>query len=239
MAAARDGVLTALSAGRTRSETIDALRVCGAGTVIGLDFSFSFPRWWIPTAAAIDDVWDLTAGRGEEWLAACPEPFWGRPGRPCRLAPGLRLRRTEQTMPGTRSIFQIGGAGSVGSGSIRGMPELARLRAMGMAVWPFDSFDRTTRPVVAEVWPRACMGTVVKSRPSSRADHLRALVDGPLLDVAVASDDAFDAACAAIAMSCWDSPTVVLDEVDRIEGRILVGVGPVPTRTARGRKRPL
>ena len=37
-----------------------------------------------------------------------------------------------------KSVFQLVGNGQVGAGSVRGMPHLARLRADGVAVWPFD-----------------------------------------------------------------------------------------------------
>ena len=35
-----------------------------------------------------------------------------------------------------KSTFQIGGAGAVGTGSLRGMPHLLTLREAGCAVWP-------------------------------------------------------------------------------------------------------
>src|SRR6202012_1913196 len=36
-----------------------------------------------------------------------------------------------------KSPFQIGGSGSVGTGSLRAMPALLRLREAGFRVWPF------------------------------------------------------------------------------------------------------
>ena len=220
MATAVDGRLRSVDGGRTRAETVASLQAVDAD-VIGLDFSFSFPSWFVAGCAGIDEVWEWVASCGEEWLAACEPPFWGRRGRPRPPLPGPPLRRTEACFRGARSVFQIGGAGSVGTGSLRGMPFLTELRAAGYSIWPFDPW---VPPVVAEVWPRACMGSVVKSSAPARRAHLGADVSGALLDAAARSEHAFDAACAALALSRWAPPTLVPDEVDRIEGRILAGV---------------
>ena len=49
-----------------------------------------------------------------------------------------------------KSVFQLVGNGQVGRGSVRGMPHLARLRAEGFAIWPFDgASDR----LVVEIYP--------------------------------------------------------------------------------------
>jgi hypothetical protein len=110
---------------------------------------------------------------------------------------------------------------------VRGMPHLLRLRAAGVPVWPFDdvSEDGTaTGPFVAEVYPRWCTGPVIKRLPAARAHHLAAL--GPAIpeaarDVATASEDAFDAACTAVAMSRGRCRPPTADGHDRVEGRIL------------------
>jgi predicted nuclease with RNAse H fold len=206
VAEADDGRLVSLSAGRTREETVDYL--CTRETdVIGLDFAFSLPRWFLGQEDG-REVWDAVTTRGEEWLQACAPPFWGRPGRPRPHTHDRGLRRTERETPGTRSVFQIGGAGSVGTGSLRGMPFLRRLTVAGLSVWPFDRWEP---PVVAEVWPRSVIGRIVKSRESERMAHLPA---------AASSEDAFDAGCTAIALSLSQPPTIELDAVDRSEGRI-------------------
>src|SRR2546423_4211933 len=113
--------------------------------IVGLDFAFSFPSWFLD-ASGVDDplpLWRDTA-RLEGWLAACEPPFWGRPGCRRPLAEGSdQFRRTERALAelGRRpsSVFQVGGAGSVGTGSLRGMPLLARLVDAGWDVWPFTS----------------------------------------------------------------------------------------------------
>jgi hypothetical protein len=229
VASAVDGRLRTLSCGRTRSEAIDHvldLLEVTPSAVVGLDFSFSFPSWWLDAQGVANGhgAWDLAASLGEEWLASCISPFWGRPGRTCELPPSLGYRRTELSLtPRPGSVFQIGGAGSVGTASLRGMPHLRRLEVAGVAVWPFEPWPSSSlAPVAAEVWPRLCIGPVVKSRAAARAAHLPATTG--LFAQAVASDDAFDAACAAMALSssrCFP-PRVELDDVDRLEGRILL-----------------
>ncbi len=221
-ASAVDGTLVGLSAGRTRDETIAWLAGLSGSVVIGLDFGFSFPEWWL-TAQGIRsgcEAWALAAVSGEEWLATCPSPFWGRPGS--RRPNGVPIyRRTELGLRGVTSVFQIGGAGAVGTGSIRGMPGLAALSSAGFAVWPFDDWA-TDRPVVAEVWPRLAMGSVVKSSAAARAAWVASWPDvAPWSDAVVSSPDAFDAACAArwLSVDSW-SPGAT-DEIDRLEGRVL------------------
>jgi len=211
LAEVRGGALVRLEGGRTRADVVDHLIDVAArepNVVVGLDFSFSLPEWFLVERgyATVDELWDAAGQDGEEWLRECAPPFWGRPGRPRPDSP-THWRATEEAIahhvPGVRpkSTFQIGGAGSVGTGSIRGFPELARLRRSGFAIWPFD---RARPPCALEVWPRACTGVVVKSDAVARA---RLLDDRfPFLDAdarahAVASEDAFDAAVTALVMS--------------------------------------
>jgi hypothetical protein len=236
LADAEDGVLRAVVGGLTRAEAIDEIlrRVDDGVTLAGLDFSFSFPAWFVDALGAADGpgVWELAARDGEHWLDACEPPFWGRPGRP-RPAFGVgreERRRTEQDVPAgcrlPKGTFQIGGAGAVGTASVRGMPELARLRAAGMVVWPFDAAAPGT-PAVAEVYPRWWTGPVVKRRGEARARHLDGLAPGggrvPIVfaALAAASEDAFDAMCAALGLSLGGWHLTPPDGLDRIEGRIL------------------
>ncbi len=130
-----------------------------------------------------------------------------------------------------KSSFQIGGAGSVGTGSLRGFPALARLQDAGYAIWPFDAPART--PVAVEIWPRALTGPVVKSSATARAaylDHHLPELPTPWRDSAADSEDAFDAAISAVVMSHHESalrslPT--LDDTARNEGWVWS-----PARTA-------
>jgi hypothetical protein len=227
VAEAVDGCLVGLSAGRTRSQTIEWLCGLSGDVVVGLDFGFSFPGWWLAGQGVTTgaEAWALAAAEGEAWLATCPAPFWGRPGT--RRPKGVELyRRTEHGLRGVTSVFQIGGAGAVGTGSIRGMPGLAQLRAAGLAVWPFDDWPCDSRPVVAEVWPRLTMGRVVKSSAAARAAWVAPWADvEPWRSVVVDSPDAFDATCAARWLSSRSWAPVAPDQLDRLEGRVL-GVRP-------------
>jgi hypothetical protein len=177
-----------------------------ANVVVGLDFGFSFPAWFLDRHGIGSGVelW-ADAARLEGWLALCPPPFWGKPGRRRPdLAPEGHWRRTElATLPRPKSVFQIGGAGSVGTASLRGMPILKRLRAGGFAVWPFDP---PRLPLVIEVWPRLAMGSVVKSRVEHRRTWLRSdpRTSSPsagLVALVERSEDAFDATVAALALA--------------------------------------
>jgi len=224
-----DGAMVDLRDGRTRAQVIDHLvdlALSGEPLVVGLDFSFSVPAWFARKHGCVDvdDVWTLVAEEGERWLATCPPPFWGRPGR--RRPPDVdQLRTTEASVgaiAGTRpkSFFQIGGAGAVGTGSLRGMPHLTTLRAAGFAIWPFDPPSRAT---VVEMWPRLCTGPVVKSRRAARVAHL-AMHHPTVAAAAAATEDAFDAAVSAMVMAgdveAFRQQPPVSTSVERIEGRI-------------------
>ncbi|GAC1479313.1 MAG: hypothetical protein NVS1B12_16460 [Acidimicrobiales bacterium] len=231
VAEAEDGHLLGLSAGRTREEVADVvIGVAGSAEMVGLDFSFGFPAWWAEAhhAETGPDMWDVAVADGEDWLARCEPPFWGRPRRPRPDAAGPALRRTElATPPGwsrPKSIFQIGGAGQVGTGSIRGMAVLRRIRDAGLAVWPFDPVPGSG-VVVVEAYPRWCTGPVVKSRGADRAAFLARMwpaVTGSLRTAAIGSEDAFDAACTALTLSRSQRPETTLDRLDRIEGLVIV-----------------
>jgi hypothetical protein len=178
------------------------------GVVVGLDFSFSLPAWFLDQCGygGARELWDAAARDGEAWLQECAPPFWGLPGRRRPELPA-HLRRTEAEVAAVggirpKSSFQIGGAGSVGTGSVRGFPALARLQDAGYAIWPFD--DPAAAPVAVEIWPRTFTGSVVKSDPAARAEHLDSRfpgLDRAHRDHAVGSEDAFDAAVSALVMS--------------------------------------
>ncbi len=194
-----------LEAGRTRAQVIDELcRIAATATaedpvLIGLDFSFSFPAWWVRDQGCrnVGQLWELAASDGNRWLEGCEAPFWGRPGRP-RPADLQQFRLCEQALlpvGGIRpkSTFQIGGAGSVGTGSVRGMALLPQLREHGCSIWPFDPPGPVT---VFEMYPRLFTGPVVKSDAQRRTAYLEASFSGiplALSALGAASEDAFDA----------------------------------------------
>jgi hypothetical protein len=171
---------------------------------VGLDFGFSLPAWFLDRhgIASGPELW-ADGARLEGWLHACDPPFWGRPGRPRPdLAPEQQWRRTElAAAPRPKSVFQIGGAGSVGTASLRGMPILDRLRRCGFSIWPFDP---PRHPVVMEVWPRLAMGPLVKRHPERRHAWLECVAAALPAEVQAAaqrSEDAFDATVAALALA--------------------------------------
>jgi predicted nuclease with RNAse H fold len=195
-----DGRLVDLRNGLGRDQVIDHVASIDGPVVVGLDFAFSFPRWWCEEQGwrTVREVWAETRDHGDGWLSECADPFWGRTTkRPHERSRGVR--RTERG-GSAKSVFQIGGAGAVGTGSVRGMPHLLSLAAAGFSVWPFDAPGPRT---VIEIYPRALTGRVNKGRWSERhAALLRSWPeqDRALLERAAGSEDAFDAAVSALVM---------------------------------------
>jgi precorrin-8X/cobalt-precorrin-8 methylmutase len=151
------------------------------------------PSWlaaWQHLSRELDDRTDNANNRFEvatrlnARVGSGPGPFWGtaggRPGSEHlspRRAPGFphrglaEHRVTERAFQLTSrwpcSVWQLTGAGSVGSQTLTGIPAVHRLRrhpllAHRSAVWPFETglpYDPTcARPdaiVHAEVWPSA------------------------------------------------------------------------------------
>jgi hypothetical protein len=232
--AVEPGRLVRLEAGRSRAEIATHLLTlldAEPDTVVGLDFAFSFPGWFV-RQLGVDSgpaLWAHVAKCGDQWLAECAPPFWGRGARSRPLSANSQLRRTEQDVPrqagiAPKSIFQIGGAGSVGTGSIRGMPLLRALHEAGAHVWPFDP---PGWPLIVEIYPRLFTGSLAKTDASSRQryidQHLPKLA--PLhRTLAATSDDAFDAAASALAMVEHSHAFAQLEQEQdpelRLEGRI-------------------
>lgn len=200
--------------------------------VVGLDFAFSLPAWFLAERGLVDGpaLWDVVAREGEQWLAACAPPFWGRPGRR-RPAMPAEFRETDRDVPTTggvrpKSVFQIGGAGTVGTGSLRGMPVLRTLRAAGFRIWPFDPPEP---PFVVEIYPRLLTGPVTKGKADARAEVLVGRASQMNVECRIAagaSEDAFDAALSALGMDAAQSALaqlpILTDSVSRLEGRIWV-----------------
>jgi len=236
LAATRHRALVRLERGRDRRELVDHLLEHARrrpSIVVGLDFAFSFPAWFLREReiGSAREAWSLVRDEGERWLATCTPPFWGRRNRPRPLADSARprFRRTESTRPplhgvGPKSVFQIGGAGAVGTGSLRGMPFLAELRAGGFSIWPFDP---PRLPMIVEIYPRWLTGRVRKTSPVARALHVATNfedLDPALADLAASTEDAFDAAVSALRMAEHARTFAELpparDEVEALEGRI-------------------
>jgi hypothetical protein len=237
VAEARPGRLVSVRGGLDRDgvgELLLGLRDAPEPAVVGMDFSFGLPGWFATgdDARSLPRVWALAATDGERWLRECPPPFWGRPGTRKPAADPARplLRRTEQAAHEQglhpSSTFQVGGAGAVGTGSVRGMALLGRWRDAGLGVWPLDGAPGPAGVLLVEVYPRAMTGPVVKSSPAARAAHVAtdARIPVDLRDDVVATEDAFDAALAALGMAEHVDELASLpasdDPVDRLEGRM-------------------
>jgi hypothetical protein len=232
LAEACDGELVFLENGRSPAEVVDWLiDARGDDLVVGLDFAFSFPGWYCAQRgwSSGPEVWAAMGHGAEALLRTGEPPFWGRPGVARQLPTARGLRRTERDdVRGAKSVFQIGGAGAVGTGSLRGMAHLATLRAAGFAIWPFDDPPAgPPGPLALEIYPRVFYrdGPIVKRRWRSRDAALRRWFPGhpaPLLERAAGSEDAFDAAVSALAMSRLEPALRALAPCPgaRLEGRI-------------------
>lgn len=150
LAEVRSGEVVESRALATRTEAIAYVSKCAPPFIAGFDFSFGLPEWFAREhgCTTIDGVWALAAREGEHWLAPTP-PFW-RKRRD--VAPERRFRMCETRYPRAKSVFQLVGNGQVGAGSVRGMPLIARLRASGVAIWPFDAAGPRT---AFEIYPSA------------------------------------------------------------------------------------
>jgi Protein of unknown function (DUF429) len=229
----RDGELVELEEGRDRDELAAFLATLARKdeqTVIGLDFAFSMPEWFLRqnNLGSAHELWDLAAREGERWLAESPPPFWGRKDThpPDRA---LRWRVAETTIPATsgispKSVFQIAGAGAVGTGTIRGLPLLAMLSRSEFSIWPFDPSSRAR---VVEIYPRLLTGPVTKSDQAHRTAYLesdRWKTSQSLRTLAASTEDAFDAAVSAFVMAehehLLSDLVQAVDPVTRLEGQI-------------------
>lgn len=231
IASAVDGRLTSLEAPGSRDavrESLLARRADPAPVLVGLDFAFSVPAWYAATRGWRDvaQVWRAARDEGEAWLRDCAPPFWGRPGTRRPYEPPMGLRDTERDAAPSqqpKSVFQVGGAGSVGTGSIRGMPMLLALREAGWSVWPFD---RAGLHTLVEIWPRLFTGPVVKRHAETRAAWLaihQTALDPRFRRIMTDSEDAFDAGLSAIGMTALDHDAVLRRPTDAntlIEGTI-------------------
>ncbi len=259
-----------LQAGRTRSEVAEWLVELARQTprmVVGFDFCFSFPAWFVRDehgAANAPDFWRRVVDQGwvERWLApdASDPRFWGRATatggakRPqefsgenlyrmlratdidCKLAAKIPEAERQARVRGItpKSVFQVGGAGSVGTASLRGFPVLLHLRKAGFRIWPFDRpalAGSHPRPLVVEMYTRLNTGAVRKSNPHARAEYLRARrnssaiyagLSRSVLRAALASEDAFDALVSTLVMAershAFPHLPQPMDPLHRIEG---------------------
>jgi hypothetical protein len=232
-----DGEPVRLERMKSRQAVLDGLidlKTRDPHFVAGLDFAFSFPEWFAREydCAPAYELWCLAEREGERWLSACSDPFWGKGKggtkprfdgrRPQFRTTELDCQQRLNLLP--KSVFQIGGAGAVGTGSIRGMPVLRRLHDAGFSIWPFAPL---AFPTVVEIYPRLFAPGVTKSFQSQRLKHIDASCPGlpeRMRTAALDSEDAFDALISALGMWRHRDQLAALpearDDRERIEGAI-------------------
>ena len=223
LAVAEGGTIVELIHQLSRDDVIDRLvdeiRMREV-VAIGLDFAFSFPQWYLECRElpGVRDLWRLARNHGEGWLSGRVWPFWGRPGpyrdRPEALIDQLQFRQTERYLRGLddgynpKSVFQIYNPGAVGTGTIRGLPELARLQDAGAPIWPFDA-PRQGIPTVIEIYPRLFYGLDITNKRSDQGkNHREGFLDLNYVNLGqdereemIDSPDAFDAGVSALHMN--------------------------------------
>lgn len=192
--------------------------------------------------ATVFDFWrHVVDGSGERWLSrecdavSRDERFWGaphkRPAQFCGAGMPRMFRATEfenkiaQAMEGGDAVraakmrgitpktpFQIGGAGSVGTASLRAMPVLLQLHQAGYRIWPFEDAaigESRPKPLLLEMYTRLMTGAVAKSNAAARKSYLAAKrkddavfagLTRPVLRDAEGSEDAFDALVSVMEM---------------------------------------
>lgn len=206
------------------------------------------------------EFWKHVAnGEGERWLHEdCADArFWGKAGKLrngkkpaefCGEHAHRMLRRAETALKvravmtdpiyaaritgiAPKSVFQIGGAGAVGTASLRGMPHLLHLQQAGFRIWPYDEPD-TAQPLVVEIYTRLMTGPVTKSSETARTKYLNTKrkenpfftkLQRTILTKARASEDAFDALVTALVMAEYRREFAHLkqttDEIFMMEGQ--------------------
>lgn len=178
---------------------ITAERTAGRSVLTGFDFAFGYPAGFGKTLTGSDDpfgIWDWFAAHvvdtpdnnnnrfdlAGQINALFPGvgPFWGNGlKRDIAHLPRKGLDRTdhgmtekraaEQQAKGAFPVWQLSGAGAVGSQVIMGLPVLSRLRkhfGADLRVWPFEPLDQPI--AVVEIWPSLIAKAVTVTQPQER-----------------------------------------------------------------------
>ncbi|WP_415921354.1 molybdopterin guanine dinucleotide synthesis [Tateyamaria sp. SN6-1] len=169
------------------AETLTAEQAAGRRVLAGFDFPFGYPEGFATALTGRADpfaLWDWFearvmdsptgnnrfelageinarfGGRGPFWGNAGPRDVDGLPRTKKEYANRFPERRKAETQArGAFTLWQLAGAGAVGSQTIMGLPVLNRLRKRfggAVAVWPFEPL---APPVsLVEVWPSLMVG---------------------------------------------------------------------------------
>lgn len=174
---------------------IEETLTAGRTLLVGLDFPFGYPRGFATAITGRPDpfaLWHWLAERIEDAprannrfdVAAMMNrrlpgigPFWGnglkrdipdlpRKGNARTFRWPHPRRRAEDMARGAFEVWQLSGAGAVGSQALMGLPVLSRLRAAfpgRIAVWPFEALDRPVTFV--EIWPSLVARAIAAAHP--------------------------------------------------------------------------
>jgi len=174
-------------------DLIEAELTAGRRLFLGLDFPFGYPAGfgdWLTGSPNPLAVWDWLEARivdgpkqNNRFDVAAQinagldgiGPFWGNPlardidhlprkgrSRTCTRFP--ERREAETRLLRAFPVWQLSGAGAVGSQVLTGLPVLARLRRAfpgQIAVWPFEPLDRPV--ALVEVWPSLLARAVTRN----------------------------------------------------------------------------
>ncbi len=173
-------------------------QAAGRSTLAGFDFAFGYPPGFGTALTGSDDpfaIWEWFADRVEDApnrnnrfdlagqinaLFPGIGPFWGNglnrdiPNLPRkgldRRDHGLPEKRAaEQHAKGAFPVWQLSGAGAVGSQVIMGVPLLSRLRKTfsdDIAVWPFQTLTKSI--AIVEIWPSLIAKKVSQTQPQGQ-----------------------------------------------------------------------
>ncbi len=173
-------------------------RAAGRRVLAGFDFAFGYPAGFGRALTGSDDpfalgqwvtdrVKDSPKANNRFDVAAYINtlfdgigPFWGnglnrdiahlpRKGLD-RCDHGMQEKRAaEKHAKGAFPVWQLSGAGAVGSQVLMGLPTLNRLRQAflpDVAVWPFEPLDKPI--AVVEIWPSLIAKSVAATQPAGR-----------------------------------------------------------------------
>ena len=182
------------------TDLLEAEKDAGRRVLAGFDFPFGYPGGVAQAITGRADpfaLWDWLEARisdapkaNNRWQVAADinalfpgiGPFWGNASKidvaglprkgAARAGHGCtELRAVERVAKGTFSVWQLAGAGAVGSQVLMGLPVLARLRRRfgdALSVWPFEA--PAGQIVLAEIWP-SLINKAVKADPDTIRDR--------------------------------------------------------------------
>jgi len=228
------------------ADRFGAERAKGRKVLAGFDFPFGYPSGvaeritdradpfalWHWLEARIED----SPKRNNRWQVAADMnalfpgvgPFWGngtktdvdglpRKGRSRQGHGAQDWRQMERAARGSFSVWQLAGAGAVGSQTLMGLPVLARLRRrFGACVWPFEAPEGGL--VFAEIWPSLINGAV--RAYCAKTGEIRDAAQVRLLACAIASLPGADLAAMLAVHTDEEGQILGLGYEDRLEAAL-------------------